>query len=92
MPHNRYLSSRPGVPYVFVSLLPRARPQSGVHPFDVDILLYVNRMRRYVHTQAIMTTKREMIVNQVVLLDLLETEDSLDLDAWVLTRLSADRE
>jgi len=33
-----------------------------------------------------------MIVNQVVLLDLLETEDSLDLDAWVLTRLSADRE
>lgn len=37
-----------------------------------------------------MTTRREMIVNQVVLLDLDETEDSLDLDAWVLTRLSTD--
>jgi hypothetical protein len=92
MPHDRYLSLKPGIPYVSLSLLPQARLPHGVHPFNVDVLLYVNRIRRYVHTQAIMTTRRETIVNQVVLLDLDETEDSLDLDAWVLTRLSADRE
>jgi hypothetical protein len=90
MPHDRYLSLKPGIPYVSLSLLPQARLPHGVHPFNVDVLLYVNRIRRYVHTQAIMTTRREMIVSQVVLLDLLETEDSLDLDAWVLTRLSTD--
>jgi hypothetical protein len=90
MPHNRYLSLKPGIPYVSLSLLSQVRLPHGVHPFNVDVLLYVNRIRRYVHTQAIMTTRREMIVSQVVLLDLLETEDSLDLDAWVLTRLSTD--
>jgi len=49
----------------------------------------VKRIKRYVHTQAIMTTRMEMNVSQVVLLDLEETEESLDFEACVLTRLSA---